>query len=483
MSKKTPRLMPLAVGVCLCLAPAAVGQAPPSYPAYPASYPRPNYGPPRYPVPPPRPSQAVYPVSYPPPFCLQPPQPGNCPPGPALAPQLPGPSLLPAEQPKEQPAEQPKEQRESTRPGERPSTPQTPQQPEQPQQPQAPQQPEAPAAPEAGAGAEAGAAAGAGAEGGAAGAGAEAGGAGGGAEAGLGGGGAESSGGFLGRGDSNNRFNIFDNMSPYPANRLWLAYEYMEGFQTGVQPNPSNPAVTQGFANRRNETLYRMGGEITPFGPNISIAFQTEYIASADTPDRADAWGNPQGIVKLLVSQTEGSALALTFGLQPQAASHDGELHEKSTRFYPGFLYSQGLTRRLFFQGGFQVGISDRNDPNTVDYALSLGYWLYGCPLPAGMPRMCGGCGPCITGIIPQIELYGKHVVANDTSDPFELPGDPLIPNSSAPFREPRNVYDITVGGRILFRNGVSWGTAYSFPVTGPDVRRSELYTSLTFFF
>jgi hypothetical protein len=421
-----------------------------------------------YPVPPPPPRQAVYPVSYAPPFCLQPPQPWNCPPGAAAAPQAPAQLLSAAEQPKEQP--------ETTRPGERPSTPQTPQQPERPQQPEAAQQPEAPAAPEAGAGAEAAAAAGGGP-----GAGAEAGGAGGGAEAGLGGGASESSGGFLGRGDANNRFNIFDNMAAFPTNRLWLAFEYMEGFQTGVLPNPANPAVTQGFASRRNETLYRMGGELTPFGPNMSIAFQTEYIASADTPDRADAWGNPQGIVKFLVHQTDCSAFSLVFGLQPQAASHDGELHEKSTRFYPGFLYYQGLTKRLFFQGGFQVGISDRNDPNTVDYALSLGYWLYGCPCP--MPHMCGCGGPCITGIIPQFELYGKHVVANDTRDPFELQGDPLIPNSSAPFREARNVYDITVGGRILFRDGVQWGTAYSFPVTGPDVRRSELYTSLTFFF
>jgi hypothetical protein len=385
-------------------------------------------------------------------------------------------------------AGQPAEQPQASRPGEQPSTPQQPQPPSQAQQPEQGQQPEQPEAPGAGAetgtGAEAGAAAEAAAG---AGAGGEAGAGGAGGEAGLGGGTAESSGGFLGRGDANNRFNIFDNMSAVPQNRVWYSYEYMQGFNTGVQPNPSNSFVTNGFAPRRNETLYRMGAEIVPccgcFGPNVSLAFQTEYIASAGTSDKADAWGDPQGLIKWEVCHSDCSAFSLIFGMQFQTASHDGELHEKSTYFYPGFLFYESLTQRLFVQGGFQVAVSNRNDPNTVDGAFSVGYWLYGCPPAAGAPRMWSHCGPCITGIIPQFELYGAHVVANSTRDPFELQGNPLDPTSSAPYREPKNVYDMTVGGQIVFHNKIYWGTAYSFPVSGPSIRKAELLTNLSFYF
>src|SRR5262249_10031190 len=161
---------------------------------------------------------------------------------------------------------------------------------------------------------------------------------------------------------------------------------------------------------------------------------------------------------------------ALTVGVQPQTASHDGELHEKSTRILPGILFAQSLTCKLFVQGGMQLGISDRNDPNTIDYALSLGYWLYGSPVP---DSPCY-CKRLIAGLVPQVELYGAQVLANDHSDPFELQGNPAVFNSSAPYIEPRNVIDLTAGGRLILRDCISIGTAYSFPLTGPNVRHSE---------
>jgi hypothetical protein len=382
--------------------------------------------------------------------------------------QQPQPGTLPPTRQPEKPAEKP----ETTRPSERP----TDQTQTQTPNPMDQEQASSAFAPPAGEGA--GAGAGTGAEGGAA-EGAE-----GGAGAGLGGGEAASSAGMLGRGDMNNRFNLFDNMSPYLANRVWFAYQFQESFNTGVLVNKTNPTVSSNFAPRRDVDLYRVGGEFVPFdhscyAPNFSIAFQTQYVSSTNTADSADAWANPVAMLKLLMCESSTGAWSLTLGVQPQIASHDGELHEKSTRILPGFLFQQSLIGGLFVQGGMQMGISDRNDTNTLDYALSFGYWLYAAPQPC--PTAC--CRPWLTGLVPQVEFYGANVVANQHSDPFELQGNPSVPNSSAPYQEPRNVYDLTAGGRILLRDSISIGTAYSFPLTGPSVRKSEFIASLNVFF
>jgi hypothetical protein len=401
-----------------------------------------------------------------------------------LAPQLaPPPGTLP-------PSERPQEQPQATRPGEQPGT-QRPSDQTQPQaQPEQAPQAQDQNAPETSAGAaDTGATGaegtgagteGAGTEGaGAEGAGGEGAG-GGGAEAGLGAGEAASSAGMLGRGDMNNRFNLFDNMSPYLCDRVWFSYQRMIGFTTGVLPNPANPTVTSGFAPERNVNLYRMGIELVPFGdctcgPNFSIAFQDQFVGSTNTTDSADAWANPMAMLKILVCQSCCGAWSLVLGVQPQTSSHNGELHEKSTRFFPGALFAANLPCGFFLQGGGQFGISNRNDPNTVDYALSLGYWLYGCPGPH--PKHFG---PWLTGILLQGEAYGKNVLANGSNNPFDLPGDPTIPGSSAPYREPRNVYDITGGGQFLFRDNLIISAGYSFPVSGARVRSSEVITTAT---
>jgi hypothetical protein len=285
---------------------------------------------------------------------------------------------------------------------------------------------------------------------------------------------------IMGRGDANNRFNIFDNMSAIPANRIWFAFQYQEGFTTGVNPVSGNTALTSGFATRRNEALYRMGAELMPvntgeFCSHFSISFQTEYIASTDTTNAADSWGNPQFMFKVPVVWHQGTVVSATLGVQPQISTSPFELHEKTTRYYPGLLFYQALGCDWFLQGGFQAGISDRDAPNTVDYSLSLGWWFYRFD-----PRACPWYKPCITAIIPQVEVFGKNVVANGGNNPFDIPVDLFVPGSEAPFREPRNVYDLTAGVRVLLYDKISWGTAFSFPLTGADVRRTELISSLS---
>jgi hypothetical protein len=285
---------------------------------------------------------------------------------------------------------------------------------------------------------------------------------------------------IMGRGDANNRFNIFDNMSAIPANRVWFSYQMLNGFNPGIAPVSGNTAINTGFATRRNEMLYRMGAEVMPvntaeFASHFSIAFQTQYIASTDTTNAADAWGNPEFLFKVPVVWHQGTVVSATLGFQPQTSISPFELREKTTRYYPGFLFYHCLGCNWFLQGGMQAGISDRDAPNTLDYALSLGWWFYRYD-----PCACPWYKPCITGIIPQVEVFGKDVIANGGNNPFDIPLDPLGGGGQASFREARHVYDLTSGVRILLYDRISWGTAFSFPLTGGDVRRTELISSLS---
>jgi hypothetical protein len=283
---------------------------------------------------------------------------------------------------------------------------------------------------------------------------------------------------IMGRGDASNRFNLFDTMSAIPANRVWFNFEYLEGFQTGVQPSSISPSssfpgsINNAFATRRNESLYRAGAELA-FGQRFSIAAQEEYIASTNTTDAADAWGNPEFQLKYAAIRTHATVISAILGLQPQTSSNMGELHEKTTMIYPGALFYEELGEKLFVQGGLQFGISDRNATNTVDYALSAGYWLYRANSSEGNSRF-------LTGIIPQVEIFGKNVLANSRNNPFDFTGVTGA-GSTVPFRETRNVYDVTAGGRVLFGKGVSVSTGVSFPVFGPNVRRTERITGLMY--
>jgi hypothetical protein len=293
---------------------------------------------------------------------------------------------------------------------------------------------------------------------------------------------------MLGRGDSNNRFNLFDNMSAYPQNRVWFTFQHLDSFQTGVGIDPASPAITRGFAPRRDENLYRLGAELKPFGNSafdsrFSVAFQTQYIASTNTSIPADAWGNPDILCKYALIDTQCCAVSALLGIQPQTSTSRFELHEKTTRFYPGMLFYDAVTCRLFVQGGFQFGISDRSAPNTFDWDLGAGYWLYAdwsffdSPVP--------GCyRPCIVGVIPQVEFLGKRVVANSLHNPFDIPADPTVSGGpAAPFREPHSVVDFTAGVRVLFGSGLSVTAGGSFPLTGGQARRAEFLTTLGFTF
>lgn len=287
-----------------------------------------------------------------------------------------------------------------------------------------------------------------------------------------------------GRGDSNNRFNLFDNMAAIPQTRVWFAWQYLSQFQTGLQPSAPIDSVAMNvnnnFVRPRNVALYRLGAEVA-LNENFSLAVQQQYISSFATDNAANAWGNPQMLAKWAFVNTCDRALTATFGLQTQASTSEFELHEQTTRLYPGFLYYQSLGERLFAQGGAMFNISTSNLTNSFDFALAWGYWLYQHES-LRMPRDCyTGCNvPFIVGIAPQIELFGKEVMANINTQPYDIT---TTHGTTVPYREARHVYDVTTGARVLFRNGASLGQAVSFPITGGDVRKFEYIASLNIAF
>jgi hypothetical protein len=282
---------------------------------------------------------------------------------------------------------------------------------------------------------------------------------------------------MLGRGDANNRFNLFDNNSAFPTNRIWFSYELMQNFQTGVRIGttlPTDLATQIKYGLRHDQDLYRIGAEIA-LSSRCSISFEDQYVATEGDDHAPDAWANPQILLKYAVCETATSALSATFGFQPEVSNTNGSLHEKDTRFLPGVLFFQGCGK-AFVQGGAQFGISDSNLSNTFDWVLATGCWIY-----RAETTECHK--PWLTGISPMIEVYGKHVLANSQNQPFGIPESSSALTTGAPFREDRNVLDVTAGGRILLHDCMIIGTAVSFPVTGPDVRRTEFLANVTFRF
>jgi hypothetical protein len=284
--------------------------------------------------------------------------------------------------------------------------------------------------------------------------------------------------GLQGRGDAANRMNLFDNMSAYPVNRLWFALQFLDNFQPGVNPNPiTSPVNSLAFGTRRDEQLYRMGGEVV-IGDDFSLSFQAQYIGSSRITDGSDAWGPPQLALKYTFINCPCCAAAALFAVQPEVSTSSGEVHERTTRLAPGFLFYSEINDRWFCQGGGEFVFATQALPITVDYAFSLGYWLIKNPC-------CNPCvyvgKPIIVGVASQLEFYGKHVLRNSSNDPFNVV-DPTT-GSPEPYREARNVFDVTWGLRVLMFDHWVLGGGVSFPVSGPRVRDFEAQATVNFLF
>jgi hypothetical protein len=284
--------------------------------------------------------------------------------------------------------------------------------------------------------------------------------------------------GMEGRGDFLNRLNLFDNMSALPTNRVWGGFETLNNFQTGFA-GPQDPSLP--LAQRRTENLYRGGAEIS-LGNMVSFIAQGEYVSSVGSTSNQDAWANPWFAVKWAAIYSETTVISPMLAFQPATSQEDGQLHDKSSRIYPGFLFFQNIGNTFFLQGGLQFGITTGLGSNTADYGLSLGMWLYrdGSIDVAGRrtDSFERTALPFCTGVIPQLELWGKNVISGASRPPI----DPITPDlfeTYTGFHEGENVYNMTVGCRFLFINHFSLGLGYSFPLTSVYVEKQEFETNL----
>jgi hypothetical protein len=286
---------------------------------------------------------------------------------------------------------------------------------------------------------------------------------------------------MLGRADPLNRFNLFDANNAAPITRVWGGYQREQGFQTNARPGPdlhlSANGATQAFQSN-NVNVYRAGAEYA-FSDRFSIAGQAEYLNYSEL---SSSWGNPEFLAKYVVARDCNYLLTAILGYTPETSYSLDQFRDKRSRLTPGALAWLDLGNGLFMQAAFQVGIGLADDsPLTVDYGVSVGYWLYRAP---HLDCCDMKSRPFLCGIIPQVEIYGDNVLAQGT---FSNATDgqvinPAFPNQGVIVDEQRNVYDVSVGGQILLRS-FAVGLGYSFPITGAKAREDEFIASVQYRF
>ncbi len=275
---------------------------------------------------------------------------------------------------------------------------------------------------------------------------------------------------MFGYGNALNNFNIFNNMNALPQNRVWYGYSSLSDFRTGFGDHgPPNLPTAQ----YRIVQLQNVGAEIA-LGNLGSLVVQGQYVQSTATTDNANAWANPQALLKWAAYYTEDTIFSPVLGVQIQTPQSAGQLHERSSRVMGGFLFYQALCGDwLFLQGGAQLSVPTSNAATTLDYGLSLGWWLYRDDSLDFAGRRTYSWErvslPFVTGVLPMLELWGQNVLTGGSQAPFT----PALPDPTVqypPYGAARNVYTLTAGVRFLLYNHFSLGLAYSCPLTGSQV-------------
>jgi hypothetical protein len=284
---------------------------------------------------------------------------------------------------------------------------------------------------------------------------------------------------MLGRADALNRFNLFDTMSAAPMTRVWGGYQLEDNFQTNARPGPTLGGPGTNAFRRQQVDLWRAGAEYA-INDRFSIAGQAQYIHFTD--DLHSQWGNPQFLGKFVLARDCDYILTAVLGFSPETSYSANDFRDRRSRVYPGLLGYYDLGNGLFMQAGFQVGVGLHDDsPLTVDYGISVGYWLY----KADHLNECDHHSkPFLCGIVPQVEIYGDNVLAQGTfSNATDVAGiNTPFTGQGVVVDEQRNIYDVSVGGQILMR-GVILGVGYSFPITGAKSRADEFIATLQYRF
>jgi hypothetical protein len=331
---------------------------------------------------------------------------------------------------------------------------------------------------------------------------------------------------FVGRLDQNNRFNLFDNMSAIPKSRVWFGYQLSDGQSSGQ--NLSRPAalLSQGGSLSSGESLDSLirrttglSGDITRKGDNhayrfgvelavaddFSVAFQGSYVQPYGTDDPQEDFTNPQFMLKWAFHHDCDSVASVILGYSPESSRDGAVLTDDEARLYPGMLAYQDLNADTFLNAGFQFGMPTHGDLYTFDWAVGLGYWMYRHESLCYDCETCDSCKPWILGIIPQFEIFGKHIIKDASRvGAFGVPDIPPPPpmgqgpltvtpfGGGTPvmfnvpiflFEEPKHVVDITLGTTIVMKYDLSVSTGVSFPLTGDSVRRAEFIFQVNYGF
>ncbi len=273
---------------------------------------------------------------------------------------------------------------------------------------------------------------------------------------------------ILGRADTANRFNFFDNMGAVPRSRVFGAYQVAQsqnnavfgsanlgdlfdnlstasgqaafisftGYGSGMGI-PAQPLVTpdgtaasaqqlrdlftaENSGTGRTEdyllfpdsNLYRFGFEYA-LTPDFSFAVQGQYVAPIGSSEQPADFSNPLIQLKHVLYRDDLTVLSGVLGISPEIRHRPAAIQEKTARLNPGILFWRQLANddRWLLQGGTGFSIPTREDQITTwDYGLSVGRFIYRHEsLLTDEPT-----DKFLLGIIPQFEVLGKEIVGSN---------------------------------------------------------------------
>ena len=277
---------------------------------------------------------------------------------------------------------------------------------------------------------------------------------------------------ILGRADTANRFNLFDNMGAVPRSRVFGAYQFAQsqnnavigsanlndlfdnvsltsptitgqtqfinftGYGSGMG-TPTQPLIipdgtaatsqqlrdlftadntgtgrTEDFLLFPDSNLYRFGFEYA-LTPDFSFAVQGQYVAPIDASEQPPDFSNPLIQLKHVLYRDDLTVFSGVLGISPEISHRPAAIQEKTSRLNPGILFWRQSANddRWLLQGGTGVSIPTQADQITTwDYGLSVGRFIYRHEsLMTGEPT-----NKLLLGIIPQFEVLGKEIVGSN---------------------------------------------------------------------
>lgn len=265
---------------------------------------------------------------------------------------------------------------------------------------------------------------------------------------------------ILGRADTANRFNFFDNMGASPQSRVFGAYQFAQsqnnavfgsanlsqlfdnlstasgqasfisftGYGREVAPDGSSASSqqlrdlftaensgtgrTEEFLLFPNSNLYRLGFEYA-LTPDFSFAVQGQYVAPISSSEQPADFSNPLIQLKHVLFRDDLSIVSGVLGISPEIQHRTGAIQEKTSRLNPGILFQRQSADddRWFLQGGTGFSIPTKEDQITTwDYGLSVGRFIYRHEsLLTQQPT-----DKLLLGIVPQLEVLGKEIVGSN---------------------------------------------------------------------